>query len=55
MEKYNPKYFLHGHIHKQYGRNHRVSDLYQNTLVINAYERYVFDYETEDEEKQSAL
>lgn len=55
MEKYNPKYFLHGHIHKQYGRGHKVTDIYQNTHVINAYERYIFDYETEDEEKQSAL
>ncbi len=51
MEKYNPRYFLHGHMHKQYGRNHRVTDSYQNTHIINAYERYVFDYETEDEEK----
>jgi Icc-related predicted phosphoesterase len=55
MEKYEPRYFLHGHMHKQYGRNHSVIDVYQNTCVINAYERYVFDYETEDKEKQSAL
>mgnify|MGYP003297546903 CR=1 FL=1 len=51
MEQYRPKYFLHGHMHKQYGRNHRVTDTYQDTHIINAYERYVFDYETEDEEK----
>ena len=55
MEKYEPKYFLHGHMHKQYGRNHSVTDVYRNTCVINAYERYVFDYEAEYKEKQSEL
>jgi Icc-related predicted phosphoesterase len=55
METYKPKYFLHGHMHKQYGRNHSTIEMYQNTTVVNAYERYVFDYEREDEEKQSAL
>lgn len=47
MEIYKPKYFLHGHMHKQYGRNYKSEDIYQSTRVINAYERYVFDYETE--------
>lgn len=55
MEKYRPQYFLHGHMHKHYGREHKSQDVYYNTRVINAYERYIFDYETEDKEKQSAL
>lgn len=46
MEKYSPKYFIHGHIHKGYGRNHKSTDFYKNTQIINAYERFVFDYET---------
>jgi len=45
MRKYQPKYFLHGHIHKQYGRNHKTMDIYENTQIINAFERYVFEYE----------
>ena len=55
METYKPKYFLHGHIHKQYGRGHKSEDVYQDTHIINAYERFVFDYAKGDEEKQSAL
>ena len=55
MEKYNPRYFLHGHMHKGYGTKHKCTDSYHNTQIVNAYERYVFDYETEAEQKQSAL
>ena len=45
MEKYKPKYFLHGHVHMSYGGAHKRCDKYQSTTVINAYERFVFDYE----------
>lgn len=45
MERFKPKFFLHGHVHMAYGRQHKRCDKYQNTLVINAYERYVFDFE----------
>ena len=44
IEKYKPKFFLHGHVHLSYGRNHKRYDKYQDTHVINAYERCVFDY-----------
>lgn len=47
MDKYEPKYFLHGHVHMRYGRKHKRCDMYQQTQVINACERYVFDYEEE--------
>ncbi|MCC8017024.1 MAG: metallophosphoesterase [Lachnospiraceae bacterium] len=46
MDKYHPRFFLHGHVHMSYGRQHKRYDKYQDTHVINAYERYVFDYET---------
>lgn len=55
MDKYRPKYFLHGHMHKQYGRRHKSEDMYQNTHIINAFERCVFEYETEDEEKTECI
>ncbi len=45
MEKYHPRFFLHGHVHLSYGREHKRYDKYLDTHVINAYERYVFDYE----------
>ena len=48
IDKYNPRLFLHGHVHLSYGRNHKRYDKYQNTHVINAYERCVFDYEDEN-------
>jgi Icc-related predicted phosphoesterase len=48
MEKYRPKYFLHGHVHMSYGREHRRYDKYLDTHVINAYERCIFEYEDEN-------
>ncbi len=48
LEKYQPKYFLHGHVHLSYGRIHKRYDKYMNTHIINAYERCVFDFEDEN-------
>lgn len=48
MEKYKPKFFLHGHVHLTYGRNYKRYDKYMDTHVINAYERCVFDFEDEN-------
>lgn len=43
MERYQPAYFVHGHIHLSY--NYRLPRVctYQNTTVINAYERTIFE------------
>ena len=51
LEKYSPKYFLHGHVHMRYGRKYKRNDVYKNTKIINAYERYVFEYEEVNETK----
>ena len=48
LEKYKPRFFLHGHVHMSYGRNHKRYDRYQETHVINAFERCVFEYEDEN-------
>lgn len=48
MEKYRPKYFLHGHVHISYGRKHKRYDKYEDTHVINAYEKCIFDFEAEN-------
>lgn len=45
LDRYRPRFFLHGHVHMNYGRNQKRYDKYENTHVINAYERCVFDYE----------
>ena len=42
IEKYNPKYFIHGHIHKTYGNFVREQKV-GRTTVINAFERYIID------------
>jgi Icc-related predicted phosphoesterase len=43
IQKYQPKYFFHGHIHMNYGQDlQRIKQL-GNTQVINVYERYELD------------
>ena len=52
MDKYHPKYFIHGHNHKNYSSGYKMKDHYNDTIVINAYETYVL--EIPDEELGSA-
>ena len=44
MDKYMPKYFIHGHVHANYGGGFKREDTYGKTRVVNAYEYYIFDY-----------
>lgn len=45
LDKYQPAFFVHGHVHLNYGRNiPRLSD-YNGTKVVNAFEKYVFETE----------
>lgn len=50
IEKYRPRFFLHGHVHMSYGRKYKRFDEYCGTKIINAYERCVFNYEDESTE-----
>ncbi len=45
LDKYHPKFFVHGHVHLNYGRKHKRYDKYKDTKIINAFERYVFEYD----------
>ena len=45
IEKYNPTYFFHGHIHKSYRHNFKRYDKYKNTTIVNACEKCIIDYE----------
>ena len=44
IEKYRPKYFVHGHIHKNYGINIPQRSEHGETTVINAYDYCIFEY-----------
>ena len=44
IDVYEPKYFLHGHMHLNYGANLERTNTYGNTTIINAYEKYIFEY-----------
>lgn len=45
LDTYKPKYFIHGHVHMNYNRNIKRETSYNDdTLVINGYDRYVFEY-----------
>lgn len=43
IDKYNPKYFVHGHVHMSYGRQYVRHASFNDTQIINAYEQYVIE------------
>jgi Icc-related predicted phosphoesterase len=43
IEKHQPKYFLHGHVHLSYSQNPRQMT-HGKTTIINGYQHYMFDY-----------
>ena len=43
MDKYKPRYLLHGHVHLRYGMDKTRVREYADTQVINVCERYVLD------------
>ena len=48
IEKYEPKLFIHGHVHLNYGRDLKRDEMHGNTRVVNAFEKYVFDIDLND-------
>lgn len=43
INKYHPKYFVHGHVHMNYGRQFPREDRIGDTVVINAYNHYLVE------------
>lgn len=43
IDKYHPKYLLHGHVHMSYGMDKTRVREYHGTQVINTCERYVLE------------
>lgn len=44
LDRYAPSYFVHGHVHLNYGLRHPRLSGYKTTAVINAYGYYTFEY-----------
>lgn len=45
IDKYSPKYFIHGHIHKNYQSNFMREQRVGDTIVINGYDRVIVEFE----------
>lgn len=45
LDKYKPKYFIHGHVHMNYGTHIPRTTTRGGTTIINAYDHYVFEYQ----------
>ena len=45
LDKYAPRYFIHGHVHLNYGATVERAVQIGRTTVINAYERCMIDYD----------
>jgi Predicted phosphoesterases, related to the Icc protein len=43
IDTYSPKYFIHGHVHLNYGMKQRITK-YKNTTIINSYGYYILEY-----------
>ena len=43
LDKYRPRYLIHGHVHANYGADIPRTLQRGETTIINAYERYVLD------------
>ncbi len=47
LEDYKPKYFFHGHVHINYGRDFVRESKYLETTIVNAYEKVYIDIDIE--------
>lgn len=44
MEKYEPKFFFHGHVHAEYSSAFKRVDTFGKTTVVNAYRHHIVEY-----------
>ncbi len=49
MDRYKPKYFIHGHVHLNYDRKLKRETMYNGTKVVNAYIKHIIDYDGGDD------
>lgn len=43
MERYRPRYMVHGHVHMNYGYQIQRTVQYLDTTIVNSYEKYVVE------------
>ncbi len=44
MDKYQPRFMVHGHVHMNYGMDVQRVRQHGNTTVVNAYEKYLLEF-----------
>lgn len=49
LKRYEPAYFIHGHTHLNYGMKYQRCSTFGKTQIINAFERYEFEFSKENE------
>ena len=43
LDRFHPQYFVHGHVHLNYGANIPRLTHYGDTTIVNAYEKYILE------------
>ncbi len=43
LDRFHPRYFVHGHVHMNYGANIPRLQHYGETTIVNAYEKYLLE------------
>ena len=54
LEQYQPKYYVHGHVHMNYGLKTPRLSLFGETTVINAYRTFTFEYDDPELREKAA-
>lgn len=55
IDQYHPGHLVHGHVHANYGRNKKTENVYNETTIINVYERFVLDIPDQLPEGEAVL
>ncbi len=49
IERYKPRFFLHGHVHMSYNYKQKREDVYQSTKIINGFEKWIIEVDAPGE------
>ncbi len=52
LKTYRPKYMIHGHQHKSYGKGYKKESTFEDTIVINAFDHYILEIPDEMAEEK---
>jgi hypothetical protein len=48
LEKWKPRYFIHGHVHKSYGHFHPIMTHSSGTTIVNSFDHQIIDFPESD-------